>query len=312
MLRPRSLVPVVLLAAGGLTVAPGDAAAAPSLVRPDAPWSTPAVAGHRGFSKIAPENTLVAARLAMAAGAEFVEGDTQPSSDGVPYVLHDPVLLRTTNGGLRAIRSTPSATLDGLDAGSWFGTAFAGEPLPRLSTLLDTVREGPSDLIIELKGAHTREQTARVIAEIRAHGMADRTVIESFEEDALRDAHELAPELPLALLRSTIDADPVAAVRSVGAVAYLPDWGALRRRPEAIAALAAAGIAVVPYTVDDASAWAEMRDLGVDGIITNDPGGLVAWNAEHRRTHPAPAAAPGDGGSSPRPADQAAAVTPPP
>jgi glycerophosphoryl diester phosphodiesterase len=263
------------------------ASAAPQLVRPDTPWATPAVVAHRGYSKLAPENTLASARLAMTAGAEFVEGDAQPSADGVPFVLHDATLIRTTNG-LGFIRSTSSATLDGLDAGSKFGSAYAGEPLPRLTALLDTVRDGPSDLVIELKGAHTREQVARVVDEIRAHGMPDRTVIQSFEEQALRDAHELAPEIALALLRNTIDADPVAAVRAVGAVAYLPSWSALKGRREAIAALSAAGIAIVPFTVDDPNEWAAMRALGIDGIITNDPGGLAAWNAEYRRSHPGP------------------------
>jgi glycerophosphoryl diester phosphodiesterase len=245
---------------------------------------------HRGYSKLAPENTLASARLATTAGAEFVEGDTQPSSDGVPFVLHDASLSRTTNG-FGFVRSATAATLDGLDAGSWFGAAYAGERLPRLTALLDTVRQGPSDLVIELKRSHTREQVARVVAEIRAAGMAERTVIQSFEEQGLRDAHELAPEIALALLRNTIDADPVAAVRAVGAVAYLPSWSALKGRPDAITALSAAGIAIVPFTVDDPNDWAAMRDLGIDGIITNDPGGLAAWNAEHHRTHPAPSPA---------------------
>jgi glycerophosphoryl diester phosphodiesterase len=278
--------------AGAICAAvPVSASAAPQLVRPDAPWTTPAVVAHRGYSKLAPENTLAAARLATSAGAEFVEGDTQPSSDGVPFVLHDASLSRTSNG-FGFVRSTTSATLDDLDAGSWFGAAYAGERLPRLTAFLDTVHQGPSDLVIELKGSHTWEQVARVVAEIRASGMAERTVIQSFEEQGLRDAHELAPEISLALLRNTIDADPVAAVRAVGAVAYLPSWNALKGRPKAIAALSAAGIAIVPFTVDDPNEWAAMRELGIDGIITNDPGGLVAWNAEHRRTHPAPAVDP--------------------
>jgi glycerophosphoryl diester phosphodiesterase len=287
------------------------ASAAPQLVRPDTPWATPAVVAHRGYSKLAPENTLASARLAMTAGAEFVEGDAQPSADGVPFVLHDATLSRTTNG-FGFIRSTSSATLDGLDAGSKFGSAYASEPLPRLTALLDTVRAGSSDLVIELKGAHTREQVARVVDEIRAHGMAGRTVIQSFDEPALRDAHELAPEIALALLRNTVDADPVAAVRAVGAVAYLPSWNALKGRREAIAALSAAGIAIVPFTVDDPNEWAAMRDLGIDGIITNDPGGLVAWNAEYRRSHPDPTEAPAPG-KDPVPAgDPAAAADPVP
>ena len=67
--------------------------------------------------------------------------------------------------------------------------------------------------------------------------------------------------------------------RELGAVAYNPDHRALRERPEVVADLHAAGIAVVVYTSDDPQDWAFLTHLGVDGIVTNTPGELVAWQA---------------------------------
>ena len=86
----------------------------------------PRVIGHRGIAARAPENTLAGFRRAAELGVAWVELDVQLTSDGVPVVFHDDGLERTTDGqGL--LIETPLAVLRGLDAGAWFGPAFAGE-----------------------------------------------------------------------------------------------------------------------------------------------------------------------------------------
>jgi glycerophosphoryl diester phosphodiesterase len=240
----------------------------------DRPATTPVLAGvalprvvaHRGYSSAAPENTLAA--MAAGTGADLVEIDVDLSGDGVPFVLHDATLDRTTDG-TGALRDRDAAYVDALDAGSWFSPAFAGQRVPRLTAALALAAAHGSRLLLEVKRPQSRTAMARVVREIREAGMLGRTVLQSFDEDTLRHARAVAPELRLAALRRTLDADPVAVARDLDVVAYNPDWDALREAPQAVDALHAAGVAVIPWTVDDPAQWAAMRGAGVDGIITN-------------------------------------------
>ena len=93
-----------------------------------APWPFPLWIAHRGAGKLAPENTLAAFRLGASHGHTAFECDVKLSADGVPFLLHDDTLERTTNGqGVAGERSW--AELSRLDAGSWHSAAFAGEPI---------------------------------------------------------------------------------------------------------------------------------------------------------------------------------------
>ncbi|MER5349304.1 glycerophosphodiester phosphodiesterase family protein [Kitasatospora sp. NPDC002551] len=236
------------------------------------------VFAHRGASSAAPENTLDADEVARRGGAEWIENDVQPSKDGVPYVLHDDTVDRTTNGKGR-IRDLTAAQLDALDAGSWFGPTYAGARVPSLAAQLEDLRTRGGSLLLEIKGAHSRDEVARIVKEIRDHGMTGRVFVQSFEVDALRHTRELAPELPLGLLRGSLDADPVAISKELGLSAYNPADGALAARLGVVKDLHAAGVAVNVWTVDSATRWKALEAAGVDGIITNRPAELSGWNA---------------------------------
>ena len=99
----------------------------------------PAVVAHRGASAAAPENTLAAMRRAAEMGARWAECDVRLSADGVPVVIHDGTLDRTTDGR-GALAAHTAAELARLDAGSWRDAAFAGEPVPTLAALLEEAR----------------------------------------------------------------------------------------------------------------------------------------------------------------------------
>ncbi|MFE7486332.1 glycerophosphodiester phosphodiesterase family protein [Kitasatospora sp. NPDC057541] len=246
-------------------------------------WLRPAgspltVFAHRGASSAAPENTLDSDEVARRGGAEWIENDVQPSKDGVPYVLHDDTVNRTTNGKGR-IRDLTAAQLDALDAGSWFGPTYAGARVPSLAAQLEDLRTRGGNLLLEIKGAHTRDEVARIVKEVRDHGMTGRVFVQSFEVDALRYTRELAPELPLGLLRGDLDADPVAISKELGLSAYNPADGALASRPGVVKDLHAAGVAVNVWTVDSAARWKALEAAGVDGIITNRPAELAGWNS---------------------------------
>ncbi|MFE2012959.1 glycerophosphodiester phosphodiesterase [Streptomyces sp. NPDC059491] len=236
------------------------------------------VIAHRGAPSAAPENTLISDEVARRGGAKWIENDVQPSKDGVPYVVHDSTVDRTTDG-TGPVRGLTAAQLDALDAGSWFAPAYAGARIPTLAAQLEDLRARGGNLLLEIKGPHSRAQVARVVEEIRERDMTGRVFVQSFDIPSLQHVHELAPELPLGLLRDHLDADPVALAEELGLSAYNVADAALSGRPAVVAELHAAGVAVNVWTVDRPARWKALADLGVDGVITNRPTELAGWNS---------------------------------
>ncbi|MFF5180543.1 glycerophosphodiester phosphodiesterase family protein [Micromonospora sp. NPDC000316] len=236
------------------------------------------VIAHRGASAAAPENTLVAQEIARRGGADWIENDVQPSKDGIPFILHDGTVDRTTDG-TGNIRDLTAAQIKALDAGSWFGPQYVGERVPTLAEQLADLRTRGGNLLVEIKGRHTRDEVATIIRVIRDQQMMGRVFIQSFEVDALRYTYEIAPELSLGLLRSSLDADPVAISKELHLTAYNPDGNALLAKPEVVAPLHAAGVAVMAWTMDSAGLWQRLERIGADAVITNRPSELVGWNS---------------------------------
>lgn len=253
---------------------------APVLLAPAAGHVTkPRVIGHRGASAAAPENTLPAYDAAFSSGCGWIEADVQPTADNVPMMLHDGDLDRTTDG-CGSIRDLSADQVRALDAGSWFGrdggTPHGPTVVPYLAEVVATL-SATRALLLEIKGEHSRDQVAAALAVIKASGWDDRVLVESFEMDVLAHVRSLDPGRPVGLLVQELHEDPVAVCAEVGAVSYNPDHRVLRARPEAVAELHAAGIAVVAYTADEPDDWAFLTELGIDGIITNTPAELLAW-----------------------------------
>ncbi|WP_125775533.1 glycerophosphodiester phosphodiesterase [Antribacter gilvus] len=246
----------------------------------------PVTAAHRGYSAVTPENTLAAYVAAMRSGAEFVEIDVHTTADGIPVVMHDQTVDRTTDGtGNIALLQSPYVAT--LDAGSWFSPAFAGQPAPTFAQTLELMRTGSSAMLLEIKGPETQAEVNRVVDMITARGLAGRMVIQSFDANVLRYAKERAPQIPTGYLVSTVHADPVAVSRDLGVSYYNPSAGALTGRPSVVAELNAAGIAVFAWTVDSADHWKQLTAAGVDGIITNRPGAFIGWKQAQAQV-PAP------------------------
>ena len=111
----------------------------------------PKIVCHRGAKTFAPENTLSAIDLAISQGFKIVEIDVRQTKDGVPVVLHDPLVDRTTNGQ-GEIKEMNYADVCKLDAGSWFDPFFAGEPVPRLEDVLAHVK-GHLEVFFDIKEA---------------------------------------------------------------------------------------------------------------------------------------------------------------
>jgi glycerophosphoryl diester phosphodiesterase len=147
---------------------------------------------HRGWSGKAPENTMTAIRLALAEPAiQAMEIDVQLSRDGVPVLIHDFTLGRTTNGkGL--VKNHTLEELRELDAGSWLDEKFAGERIPTLEEALLAVK-GRCTLNIELKATSDMYPgiAEKVLELLEQHDMKHEVYITSFDHDLIRQVREL-------------------------------------------------------------------------------------------------------------------------
>ncbi len=151
---------------------------------------------HRGASGEAPENTLIAARHAMAYPfVQWMEIDVQLSKDQIPVVIHDDWVNRTTNGKGKVADYT-AEELANLDAGRWFGRSFEGEPVPTLEQMLHATA-GRCRLNIELKtlGSNYPEIEQKVVELLYKYNLQFDTVITSFDPDTLYNVKKISPDI---------------------------------------------------------------------------------------------------------------------
>ena len=238
----------------------------------ESPW----VVAHRGYAAVAPENTLPALAAAARTGADFVEFDVRTTADGVPVVIHDRTVDRTTDGTGRIADLTLDQVLD-LDAGSWFSPAYAGLRVPLLSEVLHLLASSESRLLLEIKPPATVEQVKAIVAEVAERDLNERTVVQSFDPEILHLTDQAAPELQRGLLRSGFDADPMRVVHEVGAVFCNPSVKDVLGGPDTVRELRESGVAVMPWTANDPDVWPALLGSGVAGIITDRAGELVGW-----------------------------------
>lgn len=232
----------------------------------------PPVIGHRGAASRAPENTLAGLRAAAALAVRMVEFDAKLSADGVPVLMHDDTLNRTTDGR-GAVRDTPWTALSLLDAGGWFGSAFAGEPVPTLSRALETCLELGLTANIEIKPCPGRDaDTALTVVEmVRRVWPEDRPapLISSFSETALSVAREVAPWAPRGLLMVSPPADWSDPVRRLEPATVHLDRRAVTAG--VVADLSARGLPVLAYTVNETEIAAKLFGMGVTAVFSDVP-----------------------------------------
>jgi glycerophosphoryl diester phosphodiesterase len=245
-----------------------------------APGGAPLVVAHRGASKRAPENTLAAFRLAISQGAPAVECDVQLSADGVPVVIHDGSVDRTTDGQ-GAVCALSLEDLRRLDAGRKHHPRFAGERIPTLGETLAACA-GRARLFMELKpppaGAGSAWQAPALVegalAAVARAPAVDLTVI-SFDPEVVRLVARRRPDLPLGYL---VGARHIAAHGAAAVLAATPALGAGFVSPQAgaasarfVAAAHAAGLPVSVWTVDHPEELRAVAAAGADAVTTNRP-----------------------------------------
>jgi len=228
---------------------------------------------HRGASGHAPENTLAAFRKAVTLGASFIETDLQLTRDARLVAIHDETVNRTTNGK-GAVHDLTLAELRRLDAGSWFGSEFAGERIPTIEEILDFAKKYDVIFYLEMKPGGAFGSEHALISGLRASGEIARTIIISFDAAILANVRKIEPTVMTGLLYDGQIEKPIDQALEVGA-RQLAVRGDLVS-PALLTAARAKDLQVVCWTVNNAAHMRLLMDAGVDGIMSDYPDRLVA------------------------------------
>ena len=241
-------------------------------------WPYPKWIAHRGAGTLAPENTLAAFRLGASHGYRMFECDVKLSADGVPFLMHDATLQRTTDGAARLGAAAslvggdhPWGTLSQLDAGSWHSRNYAGEPLSSFDAIARYCLHNRLFLNIEIKPTPGLErQTGEVVARHAARlwqGVAVPPLLTSFKAEALAAAHDAEPHLPRGLLLATLPIGWLETALELECTAIVCHHGLWDKA--SVAHAQGARLRTLSYTVNDEWAVQRLLDLGTDAVITD-------------------------------------------
>lgn len=247
-----------------------------------APWPYARVLAHRGGGTLAPENTIAAIDVGRRYGFRAIECDAMLAADGVPVLMHDATLERTTDGR-GPVSARTAAELAQLDAGRWLAPQFAGTPVPTLAEAIAHCRRHGVWMNVEIKPAPDRDEaTGAIVARTVAAGYADLLradgdraesivpavpLLSSFSRAALAAARAAVAGLPRGLLVGPVPSDWQEQLESLGCVALHCD----HRRLTATRAreIKAAGYWLFCYTVDEPRRVRELFNWGVDALCTD-------------------------------------------
>lgn len=237
--------------------------------------SRPAIFAHRGASAYAPENTLVAFKLAINQRADGIEMDVKLSADKQVVVIHDQTVARTT-GAKGWVNRLSLAEIKRLDAGVHFDEAYQGERIPTLEEVLIAFGE-QTYINIELTNylSPNDQLTEKVADLVLKHKLSHRVFFSSFSINIrnLHKMHHLIPEAPLALLAYSgwkgIWARIWLARKLTTYQALHPHKDDVN--PDIIKRFQLAGKRIHPYVVNTNDDMQSMFNMGVDGIFTDDP-----------------------------------------
>ncbi len=231
------------------------------------------VIAHRGASHLAPENTLASVNLAWKHGADIVEVDVHLTRDNRIVAIHDPTTIRTSGADLE-VAATHSSRLRRLDVGSHKHADFAGETIPFLEEVLDTVPPG-RHLFVEVKCG---SEILPILNEtLTRSGKRSQVALIGFDLPTMKAAKKILPDIPGHWLCDKKAWRPFGLSLARKAKAHGLDgmsvhWSGITWR--FAQAVRKAGLKLYAWTVDHPADAARLHALGVDGITTNRPGWL--------------------------------------
>lgn len=242
-------------------------------MNPSTPWPYARVVAHRGGGTMAPENTLAGVKEGWRRGFRAIEFDVMLARDGVPVVMHDPYLGRTVAGSGN-VPDYDGAELLRMDAGSWFGAAYEGEPVPAFVDYAQYCKAHGIWMNIEIKPvpgfeAATGATVARIAAAMFAEELGTHAapLLSSFSMAALAAAQEAAPAVQRACLFDKLPPDWQAQATALGAVAIHTNHKHLTE--QSAQTVKAAGFGLLCYTVNHPERARTLLAWGVDCLCTD-------------------------------------------
>lgn len=264
--------------------------AAPAPASPSGAKRPVEVQGHRGARAVLPENTIAAFKHALAAKADVLELDLHVTSDDVLVVAHDPRVpdwCNARNG--EAIRTMTAREVQALDCGGTTNRRFPaqraapGEKIPTLAEVLALdenarfnieAKSVPGEPELSVPPARWAELVVDALD--KAIDGRARVTVQSFDHRVLLEVRKRAKNVKtVALIDESLPADLVLTARAAKADIVSPNYKWITK--DDVIRLHKAKIRVVVWTVNEQTEWQRMIDLGVDGIITDDPKALVTW-----------------------------------
>ena len=236
------------------------------------------IIAHRGASYVAPENTMASVTRAWELGTDAVEVDVYLSKDNRIMVIHDKDTKRTAGVELR-IDQTPAARLRQLDVGTHKDPKYAGEKIPFLEEVLESIPPGKK-LYVEIKCDQTILPYLQQV--IDHSGKRRQIVVISFNFDVVRGCKETLPDVPVYWLAGTrkdketkeaLPHDPAWITRAKGHGIDGLDVHYAGVTESFANQVLSAGLGLYVWTVNDPEEAIRLRELGVQGITTDRP----AW-----------------------------------
>jgi len=230
------------------------------------------IIAHRGFSAIAPENTLAAFEVAIARGASSIEFDIQLSADSLPVIFHDAILDRIT-GVSGKVRDKNLSELQTLDAGKWFSHEFSGQKIPTLDAALAILRKVDKFLYFDVKPhcEWSDSEVADFVKTLHDSGIQSKCVITSFNDGFLEQVRQISDDLPIGHIVANLEAYKSQLAKAVvkGDRLISSLYRVLLENPGLIAESRSQGVDIVAWTVDDREDMQKLLDLGITRIVTN-------------------------------------------
>ncbi len=225
---------------------------------------------HRGFSGEYPENTMLAFRKAYETGCDGIELDVQLTKDGVPVIMHDETIDRTTDGKGN-LRDYTYEQLCRFDCSGKFAGKYGFQQIPTLREYLEWVKD--TDLItnIELKNSvfYYRGLEEKVLALVDQYRLRGRILFSSFSHVSVLKCKQLAPEIPAGFLQEDPFDNAGWYAKDHQVECYHPGKKILSK--EQVKECHAQGIQVNVWTINKKKDIRKMVKWKVDGIITNYP-----------------------------------------
>lgn len=211
----------------------------------------------------APENTIASFQLALGV-TDLMETDTHVTSDGKIVIMHDATVDRTTDG-TGAITSKTLAQMKLLDAGSWFSAAFTGERVPTMEEMITNTLPGAIPFIERKAGA-----AAVYVAEFQRLNAVTNVIFQAFDWNFLSQVHALEPDLKLCGLGSgTLTLANLISITNAGA--RMVSWAGVNVSTNEVNLAHDMGLQLFVWTIDSPSEIQRFKDMGVDGVVSNDP-----------------------------------------